>query len=150
MRRDPELLALRRVALDELLGEALGRGRSAPQRGFTPRVDVYYCGEEEPRAVVKVELPGVDPAQVAIEVRGRQLVVAGERPANDPGSRRLYQQFEIPGGPFKRVVELGADVAADRAQASYEDGMLRVEIPLVRPSPSGPRRVPIRSGEGES
>jgi HSP20 family protein len=148
VRRDPELLALRRLALDELLGAAFGRGRSGP-RGFTPRVDVYYCGEDDARAVVKVELPGVDPGQVAIEVRGRQLVIAGERPSEAPGTRRLYQQFEIPTGPFRRVVELGADVASDRAEASYEDGILHVEIPLVRPVRPEPRRVPIRSGEPE-
>ncbi len=141
-------MALHRLALHELLGDAFGRAGSAPRRGFTPRVDVYYCGEDEPRAIVKVELAGVDLGKIAIEVRGRQLAIAGERPSEPPGTRRLYQQFEIPSGPFRRVVELGADVAADRAQASYEDGILHVEIPLL-PSVSGARRrVPIRGAEG--
>ena len=55
---------------------------------------------------------------------------------------RLYQQIEIENGPFKRVVELGADVVAEEASASYVDGVLRVEIPLAAPDQSV-RRVQI-------
>jgi HSP20 family protein len=40
------------------------------------------------------------------------------------------------------VVELGADVEADAARATYEDGMLRVEIPLLEQR-SSTRQVPI-------
>jgi HSP20 family protein len=55
-----------------------------------------------------------------------------------------FQQIEIPHGPFRRVVELGADVAADQARAVYEDGILRVEVPLVRSREEG-RPVPIEA-----
>jgi HSP20 family protein len=55
---------------------------------------------------------------------------------------RVYQQLEIETGPFRRVVELGADVVADKASASYVDGVLQVEIPLAEPEESV-RRVPI-------
>ena len=79
---------------------------------------------------LKADLAGVDVDDVSIEIRGRQIVISGERkPQESEG--RLYQQVEIPHGPFRRVVELGADVAADEASASYEDGMLRLEVPLV-------------------
>ena len=43
----------------------------------------------------------------------------------------VYQQVEIERGPFRRVVELGADVRGQEAKAVYEDGMLRIELPLV-------------------
>jgi HSP20 family protein len=142
--RDPKLLGLRRLQIgwDEVTA---GRAAYAPRGGFTPRVDVYYCGDVEPRAVVRAELPGVDVERVAIEIRGRQLVIAGER-RTETAEDRVYQQVEIDGGPFRRVVELGAEVAADRAEASYQDGILRVEIPLVRPVARTPRRIPIRPG----
>jgi HSP20 family protein len=92
---------------------------------------------------VKVDLAAVDPADVALEIRGRQLVIAGERrPAEAEAGGRLYQQIEIEHGPFRRVVELGADVVADKASASYVDGVLQVEIPLAEPDQSS-RRVPI-------
>jgi HSP20 family protein len=111
-----------------------------PRRGFTPRVDVYYV-DKPPRAVVTVELAAVDPDDLALDITGRQLVIAGERKPTEAGGR-LYQQIEIQHGPFRRVVELGADVQADKATASYADGILTVEIPLVTAADSA-RRVPI-------
>jgi HSP20 family protein len=129
-----------RREMDELFGEAFERGRGMRGRGFSPRVDVYYT-DNPPRAVVKVDLAAVDPADVALEIRGRQLMIAGERRPTEAGGR-LYQQIEIEHGPFKRVVELGADVVADEASASYTDGVLQVEIPLAAPDQSA-RRVPI-------
>lgn len=129
-----------RREMDELFGEVFERGRGMRGRGFSPRVDVYYT-DNPPRAVVKVDLAAVDPADVALEIRGRQLMIAGERRPTEAGGR-LYQQIEIEHGPFKRVVELGADVVAEEASASYTDGVLQVEIPLAAPDQSV-RRVPI-------
>ena len=131
-----------RREMDEIFGDVFERGRGLRGRGFMPRVDVYYT-DDPPRAVVKVDLAAVDPADVALEIRGRQLVIAGERrPAEAEAGGRLYQQIEIEHGPFRRVVELGADVVADKASASYVDGVLQVEIPLAEPDQSS-RRVPI-------
>jgi HSP20 family protein len=129
-----------RREIDELFGDVFDRGGLGPGRAFTPEVDVYYCGQP-PRAVVKAELAGVDIDGVALEIRGRQLVIAGERRAQE-ASNRLYQQIEIANGPFRRVVELGADVEADRASATYEDGILRIEIPLAQQTDET-RRIPI-------
>ena len=130
-----------RREIDELLGDAIGRPRTALQRrGFVPRADVYLCGDPE-RVIVKLELAGVDPSAVALEIRGRQLVVEGVRHTREREGRR-YQQIEIEHGPFRRAVELPADVAADQAAASYDDGILRVEIPLLRHEPQR-RLVPI-------
>ncbi len=108
--------------------------------GFSPNVDVYYCGEPQ-RAVVKVDLAGVDLADVSIEVSGRRLAIVGGRPVQETEGR-VYQQVEIPSGPFRRVVEFQVDVDADGAKATYEDGVLRVELPLRDPSDTT-RRVPI-------
>jgi HSP20 family protein len=129
-----------RREIDELFGDVFERQTGLRGRGFSPSVDVFYA-DDPPRAVVKADLAGIDIADVALEIRGRQLLIAGERrPAEARG--RLYQQIEIEHGPFRRLVELGADVAAEQAKASYEDGLLEVEIPLARPEQSV-RRVPI-------
>ena len=110
------------------------------RRGFSPNVDVYYCGEPQ-RAVVKVDLAGVDLAAIGIEVSGRQLTIVGERPVQEMEGR-VYQQVEIPSGHFRSVVELQVDVDPDRAKASYEDGMLRIDLPLRDPAETT-RQVPI-------
>jgi HSP20 family protein len=135
-----------RREIDELFGDVFERQTGLRGRGFSPSVDVFYI-DNPPRAVVKAELAGVDISDVALEIRGRQLLIVGERrPAQAAG--RLYQQIEIEHGPFRRIVELGAEVVADAARASYDDGMLEVEIPLARPDQTV-RRVPIEEGELE-
>ena len=103
-RRDPFAdFARMRREMDELLGDfwdQAGYRDAAPGRPrFCPRVDVYYCGEDAPeRAVVKVDLPGVDVDAVNLEVRGRALVITGERPVRETEGR-TYQQVELPSGP---------------------------------------------------
>jgi HSP20 family protein len=149
MARDRDLLVnfeRMRREMDELFSDVWGEGgwlSGRPQTGFSPRVDVYYCGGP-PRAVVKAELAGVSLDTVSLEVVGRELVIRGERPVQETEGR-VYQQLEIPTGPFRRVVELQVEVDAERASATYEDGVLRIELPLREPEETT-RRVPIDRG----
>jgi len=131
-----------RREMDEMLGGSWGRSSYISRRasGFSPNVDVYYCGSPQ-RAVVKCDLAGIDPATVGIEVGGRQLKIVGERDVQETEGR-VYQQVEIPTGPFRHIVELQVDVDPDRAEASYEDGILRIELPL-RDDAQLTRRVPV-------
>jgi HSP20 family protein len=129
-----------RREIDELFGDVFERA-GLRGHGFSPPVDVYYV-DDPPRAVVRADLAGIDIADVALEIRGRQLLIAGERRAGQ-AEGRLYQQIEIEHGHFRRAVELGADVVADQARASYEDGVLTVEVPLARPG-TEVRRIAIR------
>ena len=96
---------------------------------------------------MRADLAGIDPADVDLEIRGRELILAGHRrPSED--QERLYQQLEIEHGPFRRVVALGAEVDADAAKAVYEDGMLVVELPVVGPADA--HTVPIEPGRRSS
>jgi HSP20 family protein len=138
--------------MDELFGDVWERTGLTPRRAgaFYPRVDVYYCNvaaeaEGEPKAVIKVDVAGVDMGQISLEVSGRRLVISGERPVQETEGR-VYEQLEIATGAFRRVVDLSTDVDAERARATYEDGILRIELPLVTER-SRSRRVPIERGE---
>jgi HSP20 family protein len=137
-----------RREMDELFGDVFGGGPGgiAHRGAFSPAVDVYYAAEP-PRAVVRAELAGVSASEIELEIRGRELIIAGQRRPHDAEEERLYQQLEVQNGPFRRVVALGADVDADAAKASYEDGMLTVELPIK--APAGSRTVPIRQADGE-
>jgi HSP20 family protein len=147
--RDPFAdFARMRREMDELLGDFWDQAGYRQRRHlatFVPRLDVYYCGEDAPKkAVVKVELPGIELDAVNLEVRGRTLVISGERPVRETEGR-TYQQVELPSGPFRRTVELSVDVDAEQAQATYEDGILRVELPTKLPHAA--RQVPIERAE---
>src|SRR4030095_3520441 len=122
-----------RREIDELFGDVWTRAGLSPREraAFPPRCDVYYCGDPSV-AVVKADLPGVDIKHVSLEVRGRTLIISGERTASDTEGR-VYQQIEIEQGPFVREIQLGMEVDAERAKASYEDGILRVRLPIAPP-----------------
>jgi HSP20 family protein len=137
-----------RREMDELFGDVFERtGLTRRRAGFSPAVDVAYA-TDPPRAIVTAELAGVEIDELELEVQGRTLILAGRRrPAAVEGD--VYQQVEIERGQFRRAIELGADVEADLARARYEDGMLRVELPLTQSSVQS-RAVPIESAGEDS
>ena len=118
--------------MDELFGDVLERSFGGRRAGFSPRVDVSYAADP-PRAIVTAELAGINPDDLDLEVRGRELVISGHRGPVDDTEGRVFQQIEIEHGPFRRTVQLGAEVVADAAKATYHDGILRVELPLQQP-----------------
>jgi HSP20 family protein len=136
-----------RREMDELFGSVWGGGGwrgGRPQTGFKPRVDVYYCGRPA-KAIVKVDLAGVGLDSIGLEVVGRDLVISGERPIQETEGR-VYQQVEIEAGRFRRIIQLNADPVAEEARATYEDGILRIELPLRARSASR-QTVPIETEE---
>ncbi len=107
--------------------------------GFRPQADCYRT-DDPPMLHVVLELPGVDPDAIEIVAAGRTLLVSGTRdrpPA--PGAR--YHQMEIDYGPFQRRIELAEEVDTTHADAHYDAGMLRIELPLAGAPP--PERVSI-------
>ena len=130
-----------RREMDELFGDVFERtGLGRKRAGFTPAVDVTYTSDP-PRVIVTAELAGIDIDDLDLEIQGSQLILAGYRkPAAVDGE--VYQQVEIEHGPFRRTVELAGEAVADEAKARYQDGILRIELPLVS-SESRSRSVPI-------
>jgi HSP20 family protein len=102
---------------------------SGIRHGFRPNVDCFHT--DGPHALtVLVELPGVDPASVQIVAGERVLLISGERKRPKvPG--RVYQQMEIESGPFQRQVRLVEDVDPERAHATFDNGVLTIELPVV-------------------
>jgi HSP20 family protein len=132
-----------RREVDELFGDVFERTGLARRRsGFSPAVDVAFTSNP-PMAIVTAEVAGVAPEDLDLEIQGRTLVLSGHRdPAFVEGD--VYQQVEIERGPFRRVIELGVEVVAAEAKARYEDGLLRVELPIAT-AQTQTRAVPIET-----
>src|SRR3954451_22005504 len=113
---------------------------SGIRHGFRPNVDCFHTDEPHALTVV-VELPGVDPRSVQIVAGERVLLVTGER-KRPRVAGRVYQQMEIETGSFQRQVRLVEDIDPERAHATFENGVLTIELPVADHAPSG--RVTIR------
>ena len=146
--REPDLFAnfeRMRREMDELFGDAFGRARLSRKRsGFSPAVDVAYKSDP-PTVIVTAELAGIELEDLELEIQGRSLVLQGNRPAI-PVEEDVYQQVEIERGPFRRVIELGVEVRGEDARARYENGMLKVELPVAQAEQRS-RVVPIEGPE---
>jgi HSP20 family protein len=127
--------------VDKMFLEML-RGERTPRYGrtaFRPNADVYYDTSKN-AVVVKLELPGVDPAEIGLEVEENTLRVSGVR-CDPRHPDAVYQQMEITYGRFERTVMLPPEVDAAQASADYRRGYLEIVLP-VRPRSSS-RRIPI-------
>ena len=133
-----------RREMDELFGDMFERTGLSRNTGAWPAVDVAYTSDPA-LAVVTADLAGIEVSELELAIEHRTLIIAGVRGPTRPEGD-VYQQVEIVRGPFRRVIQLGADVRSDEAVARYEDGMLRVELPLAQ-QPARLRSVPIKSQE---
>jgi HSP20 family protein len=104
-------------------------GFSGLRHGFRPQCDCFRT-DDPPTLHVVLELPGLDPDTIEVAVSGRSFIVAGTRERPKAAGAR-YQQMEIAYGPFQRRIELGDDVDPTRAIATYERGLLKVDLPLA-------------------
>lgn len=141
-RRDIDRL---KSEMEELFADLCQVPRLVARRaGFRPALDVYRS-DDPPVITVVVELAGVDPADVDVAVVEGVLVVRGRR-ARRAGEHRLYHHIEIDYGVFERRVELNEPVDAGAVTATYENGLLSINLPLVQRR-TEPVRVEISEAE---
>ncbi|MBI2766775.1 MAG: Hsp20/alpha crystallin family protein [Chloroflexi bacterium] len=130
-RWDPmnELSSMRNV-MDRLFDQSFGRLpslRSGEDFGATNLgLDVY---ETNDHYVVKAAIPGVDPSQVDISVEDDVLTIKGEFEQKDEKEENNYLRRELRYGSFERMLRLPPTVDAEHAEATFDHGMLKLEIP---------------------
>jgi HSP20 family protein len=134
-------MGLRQV-MDRLLEDAVIAPRQGGAAGWTgPALDVY---EEGDQLTVEAQLLGLDPEAIDVHVDRGILTISG-RTAPEPNSqRRNYLVREQRVGHFSRSLQLPASYTADRSQATYEQGMLRLVFP--KSEQAKPRRIQVNAG----
>jgi len=98
---------------------------SGRRASWCPVVDML---ETPDSYVINMELPGVGKDNIRIEVRGRRLTIAGERPES-AGELAAYHTVERAHGAFERSFELPGDADVEDAEAKYVDGVLTIAFP---------------------
>lgn len=85
--------------------------------------------EDDRKVIVRLEIPGMDKDNFEIAVSEDTLLVSGEKHFEREQTEGRYRSFQCAYGSFQRSISLPAPVMADKAQASYRDGILRIELP---------------------
>jgi HSP20 family protein len=100
--------------------------------------------EDDRRLLVRLEIPGMAKPDFDIEVLDDVLVVRGDKRFERESTQGRYRVLQCAYGSFTRAVPLPAAVRADKASATYRDGVLRIELPKVEPG--RPKRVTLKVG----
>ncbi len=97
--------------------------------------------EDDKRILVRIEVPGVNKNDFAIEVLDDVLLVRGEKRFEREGKGGRWRMLQCAYGSFLRSVPLPAPVNTERSRATYRDGVLKVELPKAAPGQPGKPRV---------
>jgi HSP20 family protein len=143
-RFDPfgEMLTLRDT-MDRLFDERFLRPltwRSFDGEALSPAIDVHENADE---IVVEAALPGMAPEDVDITITGQTLTLRGEMKASahDEGNQYLYRERRF--GAFHRQLQLPTRVEGERAEATFEHGVLTLRIPKA--DEVKPRQIQVKA-----
>lgn len=121
--------------VDDLF-RAFGLGRPVAAPTATP----CAVSRDADGVTVRAELPGVDPAAIAVGVEGRTLTITAER-APEQRQNGAYQLRERPYGTFSRTLRLSDDLDTEAISAEAKHGVLTVRIP--RRAEAKPRQITV-------
>jgi len=135
-------LAQLRREMDRLVSGWVPDGLEWPWTGMLrsqPAVNVW----ETPESIyVELEVPGLKSDQLDVSVVGDQLSIKIERP--EPTEQNVtYHRRERAVGSFLRVVQLPAEVDANRVAAELQHGVLTIELPKAEAAK--PRKIQVTS-----
>jgi HSP20 family protein len=109
-----------------------------------PEIEVHQQGD---RLVIQADLPGLARDDVHVEVRDQQLMISGERRTQNERREGGFYHSERSYGSFSRAIPLPDDANLESASASFENGVLRIEIEAPEKEQNRSRRIEVREGK---
>ena len=109
---------------------------------WMPPMELYT---EKDHIHARIALPGVKPEDVNVQVHQNQLTVSGERKQEKEIKDEQYLQCEMSYGRFERTIRLPEGVNPDKVEASFQDGVLDVTLPMAEKAL--PRRIEVKPAE---
>jgi HSP20 family protein len=99
-----------------------------PKLGWDFAVDVY---EEKGNVVAEMNLPGIDPKELDIKFQDGYLKIFGKREEEKETKEKNFYLKEIKRGTFERKILLPSKVKADKFEATFKNGMLKIVVPKL-------------------
>jgi len=115
---------------------------STTTASFIPAVDVY---EDEKKVVLKLEVPGIEEKDLDVRVENNTLTVKGERKFDKEEKEENFHRIERRYGSFYRAFTLPTTVDAEHIDASYNAGILKLE--LKKKPEAQPKQIKVNVGK---
>jgi len=129
--------------MDRMFDDFLGTARAGNGGGLLlrPSVDI---AESKKAYRISVEVPGIDPEQVELQVQEGALVISGEKRQETEDDEEGFHRVERHYGQFRRVLALPEDADVDNIRADAKNGVLKIRIPRLKQADKpGARRIEI-------
>lgn len=135
-----ELTQMQRM-MDKIWGDLVPAksGASNLTSAFSPQCEV---SEDKSAYHFKFDLPGISKDNVKIEIHENQLTVMGDRREEKKEDNKRYHVSEVSYGSFMRTFSLPANIDAERVEANFENGVLKVTV--AKKETATPRQVAIK------
>jgi HSP20 family protein len=130
-----------------IFGSRFGRVQESGQAMWSPQIEMH---ERDNQLVVCVDLPGLKKDDVNLEITDDALVIRGERHQEFEDTQQGYRRSERSYGSFYRAIPLPEGVDAEQAKANFQDGVLRITLPLPKQQQSRGRRIEVQEGGSSS
>jgi HSP20 family protein len=115
-----------------------GGDGSLTTASFVPAVDIY---EDAQKVVLKLEAPGIEEKDLDVRVENNTLTVKGERKFEKEEKEENFHRIERRYGSFYRAFTLPSTVDTEHVQASYNAGVLKVE--LKKKAEAQPKQIKV-------
>ncbi|HIK37353.1 MAG: Hsp20/alpha crystallin family protein [Geminocystis sp.] len=128
VRWDPfrEIEMVRRQ-MDRLFDELMPTLREPVDRmSFVPAAELEETGDA---FHLKLEIPGIDPKDLNVEVSADSVSISGERREETRSEEKGVTRTEFRYGKFQRVIPLSTRIQTDKVQAEYKNGILKLTLP---------------------
>ncbi len=131
--------------LDDVIRRVFGTARDSDtgMMTATPAINSFV---KDGMLHLEAELPGVDSDKLDVRIDGRNLVIKGERRVSKKTEEADYLVRESRFTSFERSMLLPDGIDADKAHASYRDGLLEVTMPIVEKEAGG-RKITVEGLE---
>lgn len=121
---------------------AIWRRLPTEEKDWAPALEVL---EKEDRFVVRAELPGIQEKDIEVSVKDGTLTLKGEKKTEHEVKEEDYRWTERSYGSFYRTVTLPSNVEAEKIAATYEDGVLEIDLPKV--AEVKPKKITVATGK---
>ncbi len=126
---------------DSVLGRTFGTMlRNGSNEKFLPTIDL---AETADAFEISVDLPGIKPEEVKLEMHEGQLVISGKREETTERKEKSYHYTERARGSFVRSVVLPSEIDTENIDAQYEHGVLHVKVP--KSAKAQPKKIEIKA-----
>ena len=93
---------------------------------------------------IEADIPGIKKEDIKVSVEDDVLSISAERTQSEEEKKKGFHRIERSWGSLCRSFTLGENVDADKIEATYENGVLKIKVPKIEPQVKTGKEIPVK------